>query len=559
MRGALPTAILAASLAALSLLVPTRADTYVYLAPSYCANGATWQPEDLPLAYYLNEDGSDDISDFSTLETTLQSAFDAWRSPCCSSFDSSYQGTTTKTALDGYQARNGKVVLSWREQNWPSQLGHPSKTLAITRPRYQGCEITSGTILFNGTAHTFSTSTSNGAYDLNNIATHEIGHLLGLGHTPRESATMSPKYHDSMDDLGSDDKAGICSLYGGGTCFCSKDSQCYGSKECVDGTCREAPCLSDEDCTGPKTCDTDSGKCVIPSCDSAEDCPDNYRCNRDGKCVPECTICQSCKERSDCGANAVCAQIDGAGRCVTPCGTDGTCPGNSECFVVPGRWGARYHLCLNPGADSGEASDICPASYTCSFDDAPSDDVGTTDAGSGDAGLADAGKSDGGPDTSSSSCPSLGTACSATDHSKCGSDADGCMLLADGNQICTCSCTMDSDCGPGNSCVRVATGSSWCFPNDSEEMDDDGGSSCEAMTCGPNAECRGGRCVSMGDAANGGPDAGSDPAARDVIVLDESSPDRGCSQTGDSRPLSPAGWLLLLLGAGLLGGRFRRP
>ncbi|MFB6374835.1 MAG: matrixin family metalloprotease, partial [Bradymonadaceae bacterium] len=394
---------LAAALLVLALVVPAPATAYVYLAPSQCPNGATWSSSNLPTDYYLNEEGCDDVSTFSDLKRAVEASFSAWETPCCSTFRADYAGKTAKSALDPASAENGEVVMSWREQNWPSQLGHPSKTLAFSNPQFKGCEIVSATTMFNGTAHTFSTGSSTTAHDIRDIATHEIGHVLGLGHTPRQQATMSAKYHTGMDELATDDTEGLCSLYGGGTCTCFNDSACFGTKRCIEGTCRKAPCDSDADCSGPKHCDTDSGQCVVPSCSTDGDCRSSYRCNRDGKCVPECTVCQPCSSRSDCGANAVCAQINDGGRCVTQCSADKSCPGNSECFAVTNQWGSRHHLCLNPGARSGDAEDLCPDSYTCSLDDDAPGETGTADATTGDGGLSDVCPSSGG---AGASCPS---------------------------------------------------------------------------------------------------------------------------------------------------------
>jgi len=539
----------AALLWGLALLAPLEASAYMYLAPSHCPNGATWSPTNLPVDYRINEDGSDDISDFSTLKSEVEASFRAWESPCCSEFRADYAGETSTSAADSSGADSGEVVMSWREQNWPSQLGHPSKTLAFSNPRFRGCEIVSGTTLFNGTAHTFKSGDSGTGYAIGNVATHEVGHLLGLGHTPRQEATMSAKYHGSMAELSTDDKEGLCSLYGGGTCKCADDSACFGNTRCLEGTCQSAPCSVDADCSGPKRCDTDSGQCVVPSCSTDGDCQDNYRCNGDGKCVPECTICQSCESRSDCGANAVCAKIDGGGHCVTQCGANKRCPGDSRCFVVTDRGGSRYHLCLNPGADSGDEA-ICPESYTCSFEDGPTDDAGRSDAGIGSDASGDTGRS---ADTSGS-CPSLGNTCTSDDHSQCGPDADGCMLLADGNQICTCSCTMDSDCGPGNSCVRVANGSSWCFPNDTGGGDVSDSSVCDDVTCGRDRVCRDGRCVSTADISTTRTDAG-DSSPSEPVRVDTQQPSEGCSHVGDGPGPRSSGWIVALFA--LIGWRRR--
>lgn len=51
------------------------------------------------------------------------------------------------------------------------------------------------------------------AYDLETTALHEIGHILGLGHTTNESSVMFRRYSGIRKSLTQDDIDGVCSLY----------------------------------------------------------------------------------------------------------------------------------------------------------------------------------------------------------------------------------------------------------------------------------------------------------------------------------------------------------
>ena len=54
------------------------------------------------------------------------------------------------------------------------------------------------------------------AMDLQTVATHEIGHLLGLAHTPVQEAVMYAIIsHGSTKGLNQDDIDGIRALYAG--------------------------------------------------------------------------------------------------------------------------------------------------------------------------------------------------------------------------------------------------------------------------------------------------------------------------------------------------------
>lgn len=65
-------------------------------------------------------------------------------------------------------------------------------------------------------APTVSTTSGGGPFDLNEVATHEIGHSLGLDHEEVQSSVMQPTYSGTFTSLFQDDIDGIRSLYGAG-------------------------------------------------------------------------------------------------------------------------------------------------------------------------------------------------------------------------------------------------------------------------------------------------------------------------------------------------------
>jgi MYXO-CTERM domain-containing protein len=509
------------------LFVTTHASAYVYINSSQCPNGASWSSSDQPLEYYLNEDGSNDVS-FSQLKPLIQTSFDAWGEPCCSTFNTNFQGTTAQTAL----STRGDVVLSWEEDSWPTQMGNVNQTIGVTLSSvYNSCEIANAPILFNGVGFQFCTSGS-GCTDLQSIATHEIGHNLGLGHSRQSNATMYYAYQGGSGtrSLSQDDISGVCSLYQT-SCSCSNDDDCGPTQICNGNQCEEAPCESDNDCPGGQECNTGTGDCEVPSCGSDTDCADGYVCDSQGKCGSACPVCSPCSSRDDCGANGFCTQVGGQNKCVTTCGQNGSCPGDSKCFRS-----GEYYVCLNPDADT---AGVCPSSYTC---------TGTDSGGGGGA------------------CDGLGDTC-GENGAGCTPDNDVCLTMQNNDTICSCTCNTDSDCGDGGLCTQVSDSNKACVPGTSPT------DPCDGVTCDAGKVCSDGQCVD--DGSSGGDDAGGssgDAGARADTGLDDGgnsgepevnvtkpstskSADSTCSATGPGHAV-PSG--LMLLGVFGLGVLWRR-
>jgi predicted Zn-dependent protease len=96
----------------------------------------------------------------------------------------------------------------------------PNGTLAYTYYPYSTTDGLAGDVFFDN-SDKWATNPSNGI-DLLEVATHELGHALGLAHSQNSSAIMYAYYGGRFSGLGTgyltqDDISGIQSIYGSGT------------------------------------------------------------------------------------------------------------------------------------------------------------------------------------------------------------------------------------------------------------------------------------------------------------------------------------------------------
>jgi hypothetical protein len=119
-------------------------------------------------------------------------------------------------------------VISQLDANQWSALGLDAHTFAKTQLWFdtKTGEIVGADIAFNGAIGAFTVCSESGcpsgAIDLENVATHEIGHFLGLAHSADPSATMwcdAVKGDLQKRSLSDDDRAGLCAIYGSRAVF----------------------------------------------------------------------------------------------------------------------------------------------------------------------------------------------------------------------------------------------------------------------------------------------------------------------------------------------------
>ncbi len=132
-------------------------------------------------------------------ESAINTAFDRWASVANLSFNQ-------------VDDQAGDIVLAG-EYIWGDEIAHALTARSFTE--YEGetfSQIAWSEIHFSESVF-WSVSEGGVGYDFLTVATHEIGHALGLGHSEVEGALMYTDYQ-GINTLQEDDIAGIQFLYG---------------------------------------------------------------------------------------------------------------------------------------------------------------------------------------------------------------------------------------------------------------------------------------------------------------------------------------------------------
>jgi len=126
-------------------------------------------------------------------------------------------GGAFATNLDGGDP-DGENRLVWRQTAWPrDDAGEVIALTTLVYDRATGA-IVDADIDVNGEDYYFTTTDDAGTVvtDVQNTVTHELGHLLGLGHSDVADATMygsSDPGETSKRELDGDDVAAVCTVY----------------------------------------------------------------------------------------------------------------------------------------------------------------------------------------------------------------------------------------------------------------------------------------------------------------------------------------------------------
>jgi len=169
---------------------------------AYTLTGPTWSQPQTP--YYINA-ANLDLPGFST-ETAVRAGADTWQQQSAA-FRFVYTGLSTQTTT----TNDGINLVLFRNASSGSAI-------ATTYWWSIGSRIVDADMVFWDGAFQFFAGSSgcSGGFYIEDIAAHEFGHALGLGHSTSPSATMYPSVsacNQGNRTLDADDIAGVMALY----------------------------------------------------------------------------------------------------------------------------------------------------------------------------------------------------------------------------------------------------------------------------------------------------------------------------------------------------------
>jgi len=129
---------------------------------------------------------------------------------------------------------DGHSALFFIETLWP----FGEEVIALTSVSYEvGGRIVDADISFNGVDYSWSLGESAVRTDFQSIVLHELGHLLGLGHSEQPGAVMALNYVDGSlaRVLGDDDALGLAQTYPCASPPCIGGVGYEGSRGCAGG------------------------------------------------------------------------------------------------------------------------------------------------------------------------------------------------------------------------------------------------------------------------------------------------------------------------------------
>jgi len=185
----------------------------------------TWR--ELPLVYRFHRGGSEKL-DMGRARAAIRRAFGTWESVSCNGERTSLrfeERSDIRSAKPVGRKSKGKEPFGiyFRDEGWP--YDDEDESLALTNQTFGMVNgyIDYADIEINTTNRTFAVEDDEEGIDLQAVATHEIGHYIGLAHSRVPTSIMVARYCQSGNRCGDDvkaaraldddDKDAVCALY----------------------------------------------------------------------------------------------------------------------------------------------------------------------------------------------------------------------------------------------------------------------------------------------------------------------------------------------------------
>ena len=514
MNPRLASRFLAASTLTLVLLLAAPAPAYDIMKASGTGKQLNWTS--WPMKFKIHSAAGPGVS-ASQIQSAIRAAYKVWGNVSCSYVSFSDQGVVNQSSGNTNDHVNTHIFVSSWSPSWNGNA------LAFTHTMYDpnSGKILDADILYNPT-RTWSVSGAYSAIDVQSVATHEIGHEMGLNHSQYQDATMyyaTGNGNTQQRSLHSDDISGICYLYGNGkakppectsSAHCAPNETCTNNKCVVGSTAKKgygSPCKHGGECTSKICLKYGTNTFCSQKCDSSA-CPNGDKClnlSGGGKaCLPGSAsmgtkkLGQPCQTDLDC-VSKICVSVPGKGYlCSQKCDvTKNNCPTNYYCAnssagglcipsnkTVPKKGLGQActsntqctsNLCISAGSSKycsyycdKQKAGSCPSGYSC-----------TSLSGTNKAACAKSGPAKKKP---------LGDPCSKA--SECQS---GLCAAFGGSNTCTqyCDKAKANSCPNGYKCIPVTGTSKGACVKDSSKQGLGG-------ACTKGGDCQSGICAGEG-------------------------------------------------------------